>query len=295
MRSSLLNRKLFNNTLYNRNGIIHLIILLCVFYIFFHAVKVILIIISDNPGAVAGQMWPYIGLGNFSEWIQKPWTLLSYSLVEEGILSMLTNLIWMYLFGSVVQTLIGYKEIIPLFFFSQIGIGILLILMSFVLPLPSGIYLKGSDLGILSFASAAFFIAPKYRYYISQHFSFPLWVAIIIFILLRLGLSNPPLVYYILYLMTIGLAWIYTNMVKRGVRIGQRVYKSLEKLNAKFDGDIKNPNPKNRLKVLKHNNTSDYKNKEETLNDILEKIHQKGIESLSKKEKETLEQISKEL
>lgn len=295
MRSSLLNRKLFSNTLYNRNGIIHLIMLLCVFYIFFHAVKVILIIVSDNPGGVANQMWPYIGLGNFDEWIRRPWTLLSYSLVEEGILSMLTNLIWMYLFGSVVQTLIGYKEIIPLFFFSQIGIGILLIIMSFALPLPTGAYLKGSDLGILSFASAAFFIAPKYRYYISQHFSFPLWVAIVVFLLLRLGLSNPPLVYYILYAMAIGMAWIYINMVKKGIRIGQYIYKKIEIFNANFDGDSKNPQPKNRLKVLKQHASSNYENKEETLNALLEKIHQKGIESLSKKEKETLEQISKEL
>lgn len=296
MKSNLLNRKLFPRTAaYSKNGIVHLIILLTTCYILFHAVKVILIVLSDFPQNIVPIMRPYIALGNGVEWLSKPWTIISFFLVEAKLFTLLTNMLWLYLFGSALQSLVGYKEIIPLFFISNIMGGIIFTLIRTFLPtLPSELYLQGATLGILAIGIATLLIAPTYRYYMSENFSFPLWVGFLIFLLLNVFFQHNHLSYYLLIVVVGLVAWVYTWMLKRGKRWGNSLYGFIQKINQSFDKDYQQPSVYDTTKIssLQH---SDKALKELQINTLLDKIHQKGMSSLTKEEHELLEKLSQEL
>lgn len=294
MKSNVLSRKLIPRTSFQRNGVVHLMLLLGTCYIVFHALKVILIIASSSPQDIEAMMWPYVALGSVEGWLQKPWTLLSHSLVEARIMTMVTNLLWIYFFGSVLQTLIGYKEVFPLFIFSTVGTGIVFIISSIWLPISSDFLLQGGSLGIIAIGSAALIIAPKYRHHISEHFSFPLWVAFLIFLILNVFLTQSETIYYILVAASGILAWTYTRMVSNGFRLGDRWYGGISKIYNSFDKDERNPERGIQSQILNHQG-AELKAREKQLNELLDKIHQKGMNSLSAKELEILEKLSQDI
>lgn len=296
MKSNLLNRKLFPRTAaYSKNGIVHLIILLATCYILFNVLKVILIIANDHPQTVGLIMRPYVALGNGVEWLSKPWTIITFFLVELKLFTLLTNILWLYFFGSALQSLVGYREIFPLFLISNIIGGLLFILMRTFFPtVSSELYLQGALLGILALGSAALFIAPTYRYYISENFSFPLWIGFLIFLILNVVLKFNNLTFYILIAGVALVAWIYTGMLKRGIRWGNNLYKIVDKLNKRFDKDYKKAAVYDSKKIP-HLKQSRHELKEVQINNLLEKIHQNGLSSLSKEEHKLLEKLSQEL
>lgn len=294
MKSNVLSRKLIPRTSFQKNGVVHLMLLLGTCYIIFHALKVILIIASPNPQSIEAMMWPYVALGPVQEWLHKPWTILSYSLVEARILTMVTNLFWIYFFGSVLQTLIGYKEVFPLFIFSTVGTGIVFIISSIWLPISSDFFLRGGSLGIIAIGAAALIIAPKYRHHISEHFSFPLWIPFIIFLTLNVFLAQSETIYYILVAISGLLAWTYTRMVSNGFRLGDKWYGGISRIYNSFDKDERKPESGIKNQILNHQGAA-LKAKEKQLNELLDKIHQKGMSSLSAKELEILEKLSQDI
>ncbi len=294
MKSNILSRKLIPRTSFQRNGVVHLMLLLGTCFVIFHALKVILIIASTNPKDIETMMWPYIALGSVGDWLQKPWTLLSYYLVEAKIMTMVTNLLWIYFFGSVLQTLIGYKEVFPLFIFSTVGTGIVFLITSHWIPISSGFVLQGGSLGIIAIGTAALIIAPKYRHHISEHFSFPLWIAFLIFLILNVFLTQSETIYYILVAAAVLLAWAYTRMVKGGFRLGDRWYGGISKIYNSFDHEHKGPERGIRSQILNHDGAV-LKAKEKQLNELLEKIHQKGMSSLNETELDILEKLSQDI
>lgn len=291
MQSNILNKKLFARTLYNRNGVIHLIILLATCYIAFHAVKIAMTIASVEKIAnlTEAKMWPYIALFSVEQWLSKPWTLISYFFVEQKLMMLLVNLIWLYIFGSVVQTLLGFKEIFPMYLAVNLVTGILFLITNTFLPVSPHFMLNGMTFGIIGFGISALLIAPSFRFYISEHFSFPLWAAFLIFFVLSVVLRNNLMMYILAGFA--GLAsYLYTSLIKRGWRPGEKWFKVINKINQYVDGESKNPEPILRNSIL--NEQHAIHENERKLNELLEKIHQQGMESLSQKEKELLEKLS---
>ena len=49
--------------------------------------------------------------------LERPWTLLSYMFIHDEVFHMIGNLIWLWVFGYILQDLTGSKTIIPLFIY----------------------------------------------------------------------------------------------------------------------------------------------------------------------------------
>src|SRR5690606_13485808 len=151
-----------------------------------------LVVSANQHNILHGVMVPNIGLQPFHDFIYRPWTLITYSLGHIGFFELATNLAWLYLFGNIIQNLIGYRDVVPLYFFSTIVTGVIYLLLS-----AAGIqftvmhYLIGAYPGNAAFAVAAITLAPHYKVSLNDQIKFSIWIPFLIYIGLMFFLLVP--------------------------------------------------------------------------------------------------------
>ncbi len=274
---------------YEKNAILQLVLGLLVTYIIMHSLYVIVLVLSkDQHNILNGVIVPNVALQPFYDFIYRPWTLITYSLGHLGFFEMVSNLAWLYLFGNVLQNLIGYRDIVPLYFFACLLSGIIYLILSWTgLQLPGNVYNLGSYPANIAFAIAAITLAPQYRVSLNDQIRFSIWVPFIIYVLLVMMLLIPSQNYTMLLMMGIGavLGFVYILLLKNGTSIGRLTYKLWDGTNNAFDAQRKEASKRSQTHVLSH-----HKNDNITaINIILDKINENGITSLTAKEKELLQ------
>jgi membrane associated rhomboid family serine protease len=276
---------------YEKNVSLRLVLTLAGFYIGLQALYIIIMVLSKNQvQALTSLYLPEIALQDAQILITKPWTIFTYFLFHISFFEFATNMLWLYLFSIVIQNLIGYKEIIPLFLSTTILGGVVFIILNSITNFPGQIFTVGSFAGVMGIAVACTVLAPKYKFYLSESLSFPIWVAFLIYTTLNIisfSSINPKLILLLVSGGIIGTT--YMLMVKNGIKIGTIIYQMLTKL-FKFTGanpEINKEGTDASKMVLNQ--------KDDAIDTILDKIHQKGLLSLTQEEKNTLEQFSKKI
>ncbi|MDR3680340.1 MAG: rhomboid family intramembrane serine protease [Flavipsychrobacter sp.] len=278
------------------NAVVQLIIALGVAFVtlgFLHAI----LLLMHFPADVYDNILAHTALGNIHDYPSRFWTIFTFGLFHIGFWELFSNMIWLYCFGSLVQMLIGYKQVIPIFFYSLLTGGACYLLCQLI---PgrffTGYFLLGPQAGIIGLAVAAITLSPVYRFYFTPTFSVPLYVIACIFaffMILNTGMDVPK----ILQLTGGGLMGFgYVRLLRSGYKPGDWIYSlfsSIEHIATPQDNVTWKKNTRKRTQVLKGmqrpGNSS-----QSRIDDILDKINQKGYNSLSTDEKEILMRASKE-
>lgn len=275
----------------------HLIIACAVAYVLLQGVNVILIVLSSTPKTVFQDMvLPNIALQQWGGFIQRPWVLVTYFWMHASFLNMLSNMLWLYCFGSVIQSFVGYREILPMFILSSVVSGIAYMVVSFFWKgLPDTLLLTSLP-GVMAFAVGAFALIPSYRFFLTERFSIPIWLVLVIFLVLNvLTVSN----HYSLMIL-LGCAALagagYIWLLKSGYRPGVILYHSGNKLQSMVtpqeESSARMGVRRNQaMKISKHQVLEHPS--QEYIDTLLDKINQKGYKSLTTEEKETLMNASK--
>lgn len=291
---------------YRDNAVLQLIMALGAAFVVFHFAINVMRVMEFKESEILNSIVSYGTLSGLSEFKFKLWTVFSYGLfhmrmigghAQMGFWAMFSNMMWLYCFGSVVQMLIGYKHVIPMFFYSVIVGGILYMLAQFVpgWEVPAGFYVGGAQAGITGLAVASVTIAPKYRFYLTPYFSMPIWVVVSIFGLLMLlysGLAGASLS------LVLGgglMGFLYITLLRNGHNLSSWIYGLFNKVDNSVTPkqDAYKKHNYKRSEVL--NNQHDHSSPEEQrVDEILDKINKKGYNSLTKEEKEILLRASKE-
>lgn len=292
---------------YGQNALIQLIIANAVTFILAYAMYVIILVLSPDQKITINHMLqtvtfnnvisPNIGLQPFQAFLHKPWILLTYVWAHAGFFTLLSNMLWLYCFGSVIQSLVGYREIIPLFIFSYILAGCVYLGATAIWP---DLTYSGPALGatpaITGFAIAAITLAPRFRFYLGDRFSIPLWVLLCIYLVLNLLNFAPDR--YDLMILTAGGAltgFAYIRLLRGGRKPGAWLYRSGNKLQNWFTPEEFNAerHQKKRMETFRQIQQKS-RSREESIDLLLDKINQKGYDSLTAEEKEQLMKASKE-
>ncbi len=228
------------------------------------------------------------------------WTILTYGIFQfpNSFMELLSNMLWLYCFGSVLQMLVGKKQIVPLYFYSILVGGAFYVLAQY---LPGGFgkcppYILGPRAGLMAMCAAAITISPQYRFYLTETFSIPIMVVAGIFAVLMILGSG----YYMpVVLMLVGgglVGYVYVRLLRAGYRPGQWLYSAAgmieglatpneQKINARRNsgrGGVMTGIGKNTIST------------EKRIDDLLDKINQKGYKSLSQEERDFLSRAGKE-
>lgn len=275
---------------YDNNAILKLVFFIAGAYMILAISWAVGMIVNLSADKFNEFFLPNIGMPQLAQFPAKWWTLFIYGLfhLPNSFMEMLSSMLWLYMFGSVLQSLVGKKQIWAVFYYSTIMGGIFYLGAQL---LPGGLgqcppLIMGPRAGIVGMAAATVTIAPKYRFYLSDTFSIPIMAVAGVFMALMIigtGMWAP------VGAMLVGgalMGFTYIKLLQAGYRPGQWVYSlydSLEKMVTPGATTVRKNSRGANQPV----------NKESKVDELLDKINQKGYQSLTKEERDFLSKAGK--
>jgi membrane associated rhomboid family serine protease len=284
---------------YKNNAVLHLIAISGVGFIAVQLVWISMIVFA-TPKAVANHLvFTNVAIGDLNAIRQHWWTVLSYSWSHFGFWEWLSNMLWLYLFGNVVQSLVGYKQIIPLFIYNSLA-GALVFTFIQLIPgaaFTEGRLIMGAQTGILGIMVAAITLSPRYRVYFGEYFSVPLLVIAALFLFLTILNTGTNIAALAMLAGSAFMGFFYVILLRAGYRPGEWVYTLFEKASNMLEPDEGNTlrrNAHKRNTVLNAHPHDKSKVSQQRIDHILDKINEKGYQSLTKEEQDILRRSSEE-
>ncbi len=219
---------------------------------------------------------PYLAMPlNESEFIYKPWTVISYMFLHVDLFHLLFNILLLYFTGILFQSILGEKRLLYLYIMSGLCGAFFLFVGKFVFPGIMGGYLMGASAAVMGIITAQAVYTPNYIvhlfFVIHMPFKYFALITFIVSTLLDFSFNTGGKVTHIGGAL-FGL--LYAYYLKRGI-------------------DFQSFSFFNRYKKTSQGFTKKrFRNEDEYLDYLLDKISTKGYHALSKQEKEDLFKIS---
>ncbi len=245
----------------------------------------------------------FIMPADFDKLLSKPWTIITHMFVHTNIWVVFANMLWLWSFGYIMQDLTGNKKIIPIFIYGSLGGAVAFILAYNFVPslkaqLPF-VTTMGASAGVMAVAIATTVVSPNYRLFPMIRGGIPLWVLTIVYILSNLlTISVRDTANIMLHIAGALIGFLYILFLRQGYDWGGWMNNFFDWVNNLF-----NPNKPKKGKSIKKelfykSTSSPYKKipnlTQHRVDEILDKINQKGYNSLTEEEKELLKRASKE-
>ena len=290
------------------NALIVLIAINAIFFIILASLKAIFMLQYKN-NAEALNFFNNNVLNQFSLAAQpdkiasKPWTVLTHMFAHTNVWRLIGNMLWLWLFGYIFMDLTGNRKIVPLYIYGSLA-GALAFVLSYNLlpglrPQIAAAAILGANPGVMAIAVAVTMIAPVYRIFPMIFGGIPLWVLTALYMLIDLAsVSLKNTAEYTAHLAgaVIGLLFIYS--FRRGYDWSEWMSNFFDWVSNLFNPDKPRKGKNIKQELFYKSTTRPYKRTpnitEQRINEILDKISQKGFNSLSDEEKDLLKRASQE-
>jgi membrane associated rhomboid family serine protease len=233
----------------------------------------------------------------------RPWTLVTHFLLHDGLWHAIGNMIWLWVFGYILQDLSGKRRVVPVFVYGALA-GALFFILSYnfltvLKPELPYAHALGASAGVMAVAVATTMIAPGYRIFPMIMGGIPLWVLTALFVVMDLATipyNNPG--GHIAHIAGAGMGAFFVFMLRKDYDLGGWMNDFFDWTNNLFNPN--KPKKGQRLKdqLFYRSTTKPFKKTlnltQQKVDEILDKINQKGYSYLSEEEKELLKRASKE-
>lgn len=238
------------------------------------------------------------------ELLSRPWTILTYMFMHDGVFHLLGNILWLWAFGFVLQDLAGNNKLVPLFIYGGLAGAFLFVVSSNVFPVFAsqidGRTLEGASAGVMAIAIATTTIAPDYRIFPMLNGGIPLWVLTIIFVIIDFASipgSNGG--GHIAHLGGAAIGLLFVLQLRRGNDWSVWMNQFFNWCHNLFNPDKKEWKKSARKELFyKTKGTTPYRKvanvTQKRIDEILDKINQHGYRFLSDEEKEILKRASED-
>ncbi|MEO8823658.1 MAG: rhomboid family intramembrane serine protease [Ginsengibacter sp.] len=283
----------------DNNALIALIAINALLFVSFGLIQVIYYISKSGTTAFQYEIlrW-FIAPAKLSSIASRPWTVFTYMFIHVGFFYTLINMVWLWVFGSILQDISGNSKIVPVYFYGGIAGAVFFVATSYAFPqLRSGVeysFMLGGNAGIMAIAIATTTLTPDYRLFRMLNGGIPLWILTVLFVIIDFtGTADAS---QRLAHLGGGLAgFLFVISLKRGYDWSlwmNNVYN--------WFTDLFNPekpvNQKQKIKEKVFYNTGGQKPfikrpviTQQRIDEILDKINQKGFNHLSDEEKSILD------
>ena len=230
--------------------------------------------------------------------ILKPWTLITYMFYHEEFFHILFNMLWLFWMGKILQEYLGEKKLFSTYILGGVCGALLYIIAYNFFPLFSGSvaasYALGASAGVLAITVAAATLLPDYR--VGIMFIGPValkYIALVTVILDLVSVSGSNAGGHIAHLGGALFGFIYVRRLKQGKDLAKWFSNLMDRIVTPFKR-------RSRMKVKYKRSVPDdeyvskKKEKQEHIDEILDKISKSGYGSLTNEEREFLFKSSRE-
>lgn len=243
----------------------------------------------------------FIMPADFGTLLSRPWTIITHMFVHDNVWAVFANMLWLWCFGYIMQDLTGNRKIIPLFIYGALAGAVAFIAAYNLIPSlrPQLPYAEamGASAGVMSVAVATTMLSPGYRLFPMIRGGMPLWVLTAFYVLFKI-FTITDTANLMVHIAGALAGFLFIFFIQKG-------YDGDAWMNNFFDwvGNLFNPNKPKKGKSIKQtlfykSSSAPYKKTinitQQRIDEILDKINQKGYDSLTEEEKEFLKRASKE-
>jgi len=287
------------------NALMWLFVINVIFFLVLQTIKVAIDVNDRSSAAFYAQVAYWFQLpADLVSLSKKPWTVLSYMFSDVDLMRALSNMLWLWGFGSVLQNLTGNKKLIPVYLYGGFAGAIFFITAAYLIPTNKAVInslgLLGANASVIAVAIAATMIAPDYRFFRHIRGGIPIWILTVIYVAIDLGsIAQGPASILIAHTGGAFAGFLFVKLLKNNMD-------GSEWMNNFYNWFINlfNPNKKEVKNNVKERvfynigSKSPYSKTsiitEQRVDEILDKINQKGYDHLTKEEKDILKRASED-
>jgi membrane associated rhomboid family serine protease len=235
---------------------------------------------------------------------ERPWTVLTYMFSHVSAMQLLSNMLWLWAFGFIFQELTGNKKLIPVYIYGGLAGGLVFILANYLIPplrpSVSEAVLLGSNAATMAVAVATTTLAPDFRFFRNLNGGIPIWILTLIYILIDFaGIASLSAAFSLSHLGGAAAGFLFIYLLRKDIDGSIWMNSFYSWFMNLFNPDKKNKNTNIKEKVFY--NTEGRKPFKKTPNitpqrvdEILDKINQKGYHLLTDEEKNILKRAAEE-
>lgn len=236
--------------------------------------------------------------------VSRPWTILTFMFSHIDIWALVANMLWLWAFGFIVQSLLGNRKLAPIYIYGGLVGAVAYLLFSNLIPTFAAsaplLALSGANCSVMAVAIAATVSAPGYRIFPLLNGGIPLWILTVIYAVINFaGTSYENPAAYGAELAAAGVGFLFINRLNKGYDPGAW----MNNLHDWFF-DLFNPDKEPKVSAEKTKIFYDTQGREpfnkkpnlsqQRIDEILDKINQKGYHNLTSEEKDLLRRASEE-
>lgn len=285
------------------NSLLLLIIVNVIIFIFLSFIKIVYLVNNSTEGAFDAQVLQLLSVPAQPQvFATRPWTLLSYMFTHSGIWELITSMLWLWGFGYIFQDLTGNRKLIPVYLYGGIAGSVIFLLTVNLIPVlkenvNSVFPLSGAGPSLMAIAIATTTLAPRYR--IFPMINIPLWVLTAIFVIFRLGTVGSGNFGHAAALLAGGLmGYVFVWQLQKGNDWGQWMTDVVNWVDDLFNPQKKHVKDSPSKQLFYKSTQKPFKKTphvtQQRIDDLLDKINNKGYHSLTEDEKEFLKKASRE-
>lgn len=223
-----------------------------------------------------------------------PWVWITHIFTHEGLFHLLWNMMALYWFGMIVEDFIGRKHIIRIFFQGALMGAVFFLLSASIIPWYAGhlTIAYGASASVMALLLAAATLSPDYSIRLLIFGTIPIkyLAAALLFIDLLMATQNQNTGGHFAHLGGALWGYLYILLLRNGYQMDvlSLFVENKRKLGTTAKMSVaRKPKSAHKTEIISEDNL------EEKLNVLLDKIKNQGIESLTEKEKQDLEFISR--
>ncbi|MBC7890405.1 MAG: rhomboid family intramembrane serine protease [Ferruginibacter sp.] len=287
------------------NALVALFTINVIFFLLLITIQVVYYFFRANEAAFTAEVVQFFEMpAQLTKLSERPWTILTYMFTHTGILHILSNMLWLWAFGFILQELTGNKKLIPIYIYGGLAGALVFILANYLIPplqpFIGTTSLIGANAATMAIAVSTTTLAPNYRFFRNLNGGIPIWVLTLIYILIDFaGIASQSAAFSLSHLGG-GIAGFIFVFLLRKEKDGS-IW-----MNNFYDWfmNLFNPDKKSNTNSIKEKvfyNADGRKPFHKTSNvtqqrvdEILDKINQKGYHFLTDEEKNILKRAAEE-
>ena len=289
----------------DNNALVALFAINVIFFLILLFIQVAFFFFQKNTDAFNAQVLQYFAMpATLTKLSERPWTILLHMFSDISVMRLLSNMLWLWAFGYILQDITGNKKLIPIYIYGGLAGALFFILANYlILPLKPFIgqsSLLGGNAATMAVAIATTTLAPDYRFFRNLNGGIAIWVLTLIYILIDFaGVVGMGAAYSLSHLGGALSGILFVVLLHRNID-GSAWMNSLYNwfINLFTPAAIPTKNSIKEKVFYNADNRQPYKKTsnvtQQRVDEILDKINQQGYRFLTDEEKNILKRASEE-
>ena len=239
--------------------------------------------------------------------VTRPWTIFTYMFTHSQVWDLVISMLWLWAFGYILQTIAGNGLLAPVYLYGGFVGAVVFLATANLVPafreLAAGqLALQTAGTAVMAVAVAATTYAPTYRIFPMLNGGIPLWVITLVFVLLNYAqLASDGAPSAAAHLGAGVMGFIFIKQYMKGRDWSLWMHQAFDFVLHAFDPERRKPKKviqpepaslRLHYKAEKKPSHSKPHITEARINELLDKISEKGIQSLTDDEREYLQRAA---